>query len=120
MHGDHGTTNPQFRQRGDSHAFLYNFYASPERSYPILTFLALFCPEDDQGGVLMGPLEPWMLLVGLLCIVYAVMVVLWFSACKKAPKATFWPLVADHRGQSAAPLASDSFLDKWLRRLTTM
>jgi hypothetical protein len=68
----------------------------------------------------MEPLELWMLIVGLLCFVYAIMVVLWVVVCKTAPQTSFWPLVSGHSGRAMDPLASDSFVDRWLRRLTTI
>lgn len=68
----------------------------------------------------MEPLEPWMLIVGLLCIVYAVMVVLWIVAWKTSPKTTFWPLVVEHKTPPPEPAVEESFLQKWLRRLTTL
>lgn len=68
----------------------------------------------------MEPLEPRMLIVGLLCIVYAVMVVLWVVAWKKSPETIFGPLGVDHNTHPAEPVVEESFVQKWLRRLTTL
>jgi hypothetical protein len=67
----------------------------------------------------MESLEPWMV-VGLLGIVYALMGVLWVMERKKSPKTILGPLVLDPGDHSAEPMADESFLQKWLRRLTTM
>jgi hypothetical protein len=68
----------------------------------------------------MESLEPWMLIIGLLSIVYAVMVVLWVVAWKTSPKTIFGPLVLDHKTRPVEPAVEKSFLQKWLRRLTTI
>jgi hypothetical protein len=66
--------------------FLYAFHALAAHPYPILTSFRLFCPLNHQGGLSIEPPEAWMLIVGLLCIVYAGMVVLWVVAWRKAPE----------------------------------
>ena len=67
----------------------------------------------------MESLEPWMV-VGLLCIVYALMGVLWVMEREKSPKKILGPLVVDHRTHAPESVVEESFLQKWLRRLTTM
>jgi hypothetical protein len=44
----------------------------------------------------MESLEPWMV-VGLLCIVHALMAVLWLMEWKKSPQTILEQLVVDHR-----------------------
>jgi hypothetical protein len=48
------------------------------------------------------------------------MVVLWVVAWKKSPETIFGPLGVDHNTHPAEPVVEESFVQKWLRRLTTL
>jgi hypothetical protein len=61
-------------------------------------------------------LEPWMLIVGPICGLWAIMLILWLVACKKAPKLTLCESLSAHPNHQP----SSSLLEKWFRRLTTI
>jgi hypothetical protein len=67
----------------------------------------------------MESLEPWMV-IGLLCIIHALMAVLWLMEWKKSPQTILEQLVVDHRTHAEESVVKESLLQKWLRRLTTM